>query len=260
MSVLVLLPTYNERDNLPRLVPRILEHDGYRVLIIDDSSPDGTGDAADAMHRELPSRVSVLHRVRKDGLGRACVAGMRRALGEDPKHIIQMDADGSHNPADLPRLVAAAAHNDLVLGSRYVKGGGIENWPRHRLALSTTANRYVRLVTGIDVRDCTAGFRCWRPALLRRLGIETLRSNGYGFQIETLYRALKLGASVCEVPIVFTDRIEGRSKMSGRIMFEAALLPWRLRVRLGSLPPARITRTDSNFDGAELDARHTIQQ
>ena len=236
MSVLVLVPTYNERENLLRLVPPILAHEGYGVLVVDDGSPDGTGEVADALHSAHPSRVSVLHRRRKEGLGPAYVAAMRHALTLGPQFICQMDADGSHDPADLPRLVAAAAECDLVIGSRYVTGGALRNWAWHRVALSTTANKYLRRMTGIGIHDCTAGFRCWTAAMLARLNVDTLRSNGYGFQVETLYRTLLLGGRVCEIPIVFTERVRGRSKMSGGIMIEAALLPWRLRSELGPLP------------------------
>lgn len=238
MSVLVIVPTYNERENLLWLVPRILAHDGYRVLVVDDGSPDGTGEVADALHCAHPSRVSVLHRKRKEGLGPAYVAGMRRALTLGAPFICQMDADGSHDPLDLPRLVAAASDADLVIGSRYVDGGALRNWPWHRVALSTSANWYIRRVTGMAIRDCTAGFRCWTAAMLARINVDTLRSNGYGFQVETLYRTCGLGGRVREIPIVFTERVRGRSKMSGRIVGEAALLPWRLRSQLGPLPAA----------------------
>src|SRR5690348_55828 len=236
MSVLVLVPTYNERENLSWIVPRILEHDGYQVLVVDDGSPDGTGELADALHAANPSRISVLHRTQKEGLGPAYVAGMRRALTLGPDFICQMDADGSHDPSDLPRLVAAAAECDLAIGSRYVDGGALRNWPWHRVALSTTANRYLRRVTGLEVRDCTAGFRCWTSAMLGRINVDTLRSQGYGFELESLYRTVRLGGRVCEIPIVFTERVRGRSKMSSRIMIEAAFLPWRLRSELGPLP------------------------
>jgi dolichol-phosphate mannosyltransferase len=233
MDVVVLLPTYNERENIAAIVARVIAHDGFRVLVIDDGSPDGTGEVADELSRAHAGRVEVLHRTRKDGFGRAYVAGMRRALAQPPDFICQMDADGSHDPADLPRLVAAAREGDLAIGSRYVKGGALVNWPWHRRVLSSAANAYVRRVLRLDVHDCTAGFRCWSPSLLQRIGIDTLRSNGYAFQVETLYRAVLFGGRVREVPIVFTERERGRSKMSGLIMLEAATLPWRLR----SQPP-----------------------
>jgi dolichol-phosphate mannosyltransferase len=229
MDVVVLVPTYNERENLSVLVPRVLSHPGFRIVVIDDASPDGTGAVADALARAWPGRLEVLHRTAKDGLGRAYVAGMRHALAGRPDFICQMDADGSHDAADLPRLVAAAADCDLVIGSRYVSGGALANWPWYRRALSVGANAYIRRAMRLDVRDCTAGYRCWRPAALERIDIETLRSDGYAFQVETLYRTVAAGGRVREVPIVFTEREQGRSKMSGRVMIEAAILPWRAR-------------------------------
>jgi dolichol-phosphate mannosyltransferase len=233
MDVVVLLPTYNERENIAHLVPRILAHPGFRVLVIDDASPDGTGAVADELGRGAAGRVQVLHRTGKTGFGRAYVAGMRHVRTPAPDFICQMDADGSHDPADLPRLVAAALDCDLVIGSRYVEGGTLVNWPWYRMALSATANAYVRNVLRLRVRDCTAGFRCWRPSLLDRISLDTLQSNGYSFQVETLYRAIQVGAVVREVPIVFTERQQGSSKMSSMIMLEALALPWRLR----ALPP-----------------------
>jgi len=238
MDTVVLIPTFNERQNVASIVPRVLAHEGFRVLVIDDDSPDGTGEVAEALGREYPGRVQVLHRPAKTGLGRAYVAGMRQALAQGPDLICQMDADGSHDPDDLPRLAAAAAEADVVIGSRYVPGGALVNWPWHRLALSTGANAYIRLAMGLSVHDCTAGFRCWRPHLLEQIGLDTLQTNGYAFQVETLYRALSCGARVVEVPIVFTERRDGHSKMSGRVMLEAAALPWRLRTRGPAVPDA----------------------
>jgi len=249
MDVIVLLPTYNERDNLESIVHAIVAHDGFRVLVIDDDSPDGTGQLANDLSRRFPRRVEVLHRLKKEGLGRAYVAGMRHALAQSPDLICHMDADGSHNPADLPRLIDAAWHCDLVLGSRYVHGGALVNWPWFRRALSAAANAYVRGVLRLGIRDCTAGFRCWRPSMLERIAIETLKSDGYAFQVETLYRTVQAGGSVREVPIVFTERQHGRSKMSGMVVMESALLPWRLRgqrhrgVQPLSWPAGRETQT-----------------
>jgi dolichol-phosphate mannosyltransferase len=233
MDVVVLLPTYNERQNLAHIVHAVLAHRGFRVLVIDDGSPDGTGDLADELSRQSSGRVDVLHRTTDKGFGRAHVAGMRKALAQSPDFICQMDADGSHDPADLPRLVDGARDCDLAIGSRYVEGGALVNWPWYRRALSTTANAYVRRVLHLEVADCTAGYRCWQPSTLARIGIDTLRSNGYAFQVETLYRTVQTGGRVVEVPIVFTERELGRSKMSGAVMLEAAALPWRLR----ALPP-----------------------
>lgn len=233
MDVVVLLPTYNERENLAHIVSRILAHHGFRVVVVDDGSPDGTGALADELSRTYPGRLEVMHRTTKAGLGRAYVAGMRHALTQSPDFICQMDADGSHDPADLPRLVSTAADCDLVIGSRYVKGGALVNWPWHRKALSVTANTYLRRLLHLHIRDSTAGFRCWRPSMLERIGIDALKSDGYAFQVETLYRTVQAGGRVCEIPIVFTERQQGRSKMSSRIMLEAVALPWRLR----ALPP-----------------------
>ena len=229
MDTLVLVPTYNERDNLAALVPRILSLTGFRILVLDDASPDGTGELASRLSRQYEGRVHVIHRPRKEGLGRAYVDGMRHALGQSPDLVCQMDADGSHDVDDLPRLVAAARDCDLVIGSRYVAGGALVNWPWHRLALSRTANAYLRTLMRLGVHDCTAGMRCWKPATLARLSIDTLSSTGYAFQVETLYRTLALGCRVREVPITFTERQHGSSKMSARIMLEAVTLPWRLR-------------------------------
>ena len=237
MDIVVLVPTYNERDNVAAIIPAVLAHDGFRVLVIDDGSPDGTGEVAEALATQYPGRVQVLHRRAKAGLGRAYVAGMRHALAQAPDLICQMDADGSHDPADLPRLAAAALDGaDLVLGSRYVPGGALVNWPWHRKALSAAANAYIRITVGLPVHDCTAGFRCWKPAMLERIVIDTLQTNGYAFQVETLARTIACGGRVVEVPIVFTERRQGRSKMSGRVILESALFPWRLRTRAGHPP------------------------
>src|SRR5215211_3684656 len=171
MAAVVLMPTYNERENLGHVVRAVLAHSGFRVIVIDDSSPDGTGDLADELSRLYAGRVEVLHRRTDKGIGRAYVAGMRHALTQSPDFICQMDADGSHDPSDLPRLVDAARDADLAIGSRYVEGGALVNWPRHRRALSSTANAYVRRVLRLAIADCTAGYRCWQPSMLARIGI-----------------------------------------------------------------------------------------
>jgi dolichol-phosphate mannosyltransferase len=229
MDIAVLVPTYNERENLAALVPRVLALDGFRMLVLDDASPDGTGALASTLSRQHQGRVEVVHRPRKEGLGRAYVDGMRRALAQRPDFICQMDADGSHDAGDLPRLVAAARDCDVVIGSRYVAGGSTVDWPFHRAALSMAANAYIRAVLKLGVHDCTAGMRCWKPAAIDRLSIDTLTSSGYAFQVETLCRALALGCRVREVPITFSERRHGSSKMSAAIMVEAFTLPWRLR-------------------------------
>jgi len=238
MDTVVLVPTYNERENLAVLVARVLALTGFRILVLDDASPDGTGALASQLSRRHEGRVQVIHRPRKEGLGRAYIDGMRRALEQRPDFICQMDADGSHDVDDLPRLVAAARDCDLVIGSRYVTGGALVNWPWHRVALSRTANAYIRAVVRIAVHDCTAGMRCWKPATLARLSLDTFSSTGYAFQVETLYRTLALGCRVREVPITFTERQRGTSKMDARVMLEAFALPWRLRKPASRLEPA----------------------
>ncbi|MCE2540267.1 MAG: polyprenol monophosphomannose synthase [Acidobacteria bacterium] len=231
MNVTVVLPTYNERDNLPGLVPDILGRGDYRVLIVDDASPDGTGAVADALAREHPERVDVLHRRGRRGLGRSYVDAFRRVLASGADLVCQMDADLSHDPAYLPALVAAARRFDVVIGSRYLHGVSVVNWPLHRIALSAAANRYVRAITGARVADCTSGFRCWRRDALGRIPLDRLVSNGYAFLIETLHEALRHGARVGEVPIVFVERRHGHSKVSLDVLAESLIMPWRVRLR-----------------------------
>lgn len=229
--VVVVVPTYNERDNLDRLVPALLGHGAhYSLIIVDDNSPDGTGRLAEALATRYPGRMQVIHRPRKLGIGPAYVAGFGVALAGNAAVIVQMDADLSHDPADLPRLVAAAGDHDLVLGSRYVPGGGTTGWPFPRRLLSKLGGRYARLVLGVPVADMTGGFKAWRRPLLAALNLDQVRADGYGFQIETTYRALQHGARLIELPIVFADRVAGASKLSRRIVVEAALVVWRLRL------------------------------
>ena len=229
-SVVVVVPTYNERANIEGLVLGVLaQGPGYRILVVDDGSPDGAGELADTLAAAYPGRVDVLHRAAKGGLGPAYIAGFRRALTLQPDLIAQMDADYSHDPAALPLLAAAAQHADLALGSRYIAGGRVVGWPLWRRVLSRMGGAYARLVLGVPVNDLTSGFKVWRPQTLTGIGIESLRSDGYGFTIEATWRALQGGAAVCEVPIVFADRVAGASKLSRWIVVEAALLVWRLR-------------------------------
>ena len=229
-SVVVVVPTYNERSNIEALILGVLELGPcFRVVVIDDGSPDGTGALADALAATHPGRAEVIHRAAKGGLGPAYIAGFRRALELKPDLIAQMDADLSHDPAALPRLVAATGDADLVVGSRYVAGGGTAGWPLWRRLLSRMGGSYASAVLGAAVSDLTSGFKVWRPAALQRIGIDGLRSDGYAFTIETTWRALNQGARVVEVPIVFTDRVAGASKLSRRIVVEAALLVWKLR-------------------------------
>ena len=235
--MVVVIPTYNERENLRTLLPRVLAlGERYRVVVVDDGSPDGTGAVADALAAAHPGRIRVLHRPGKAGIGPAYVAGFRAALASDAAYVAAMDADHSHDPADLPELVARATEHDLVLGSRYVPGGGTRGWPLHRRLISRWGGRYARGVLGVPIADLTGGFKVFRRETLAGLDLEALRSDGYGFQIETTYRVLQRGGRVAEVPIIFTDRVAGASKLSRRIVVEAMLLVWRLRFE--RRPPA----------------------
>jgi dolichol-phosphate mannosyltransferase len=219
-GAVVCLPTYNERENLERVIDSLEPH-GVRVLVIDDSSPDGTGDLADrlAADREW---VSVLHRPQKEGLGPAYIAGFREALAGDAEYVLEMDADLSHDPAVVPRLIEACRNGaDLALGSRYVEGGGTENWGRGRRFVSAGGSLYARLLLGVGVHDLTGGFKCFRREVLERIDLDAVHSKGYAFQIEMTYRALRAGFRVVEVPIVFVDRTHGHSKMSRGIFLEA---------------------------------------
>jgi dolichol-phosphate mannosyltransferase len=218
----VCLPTYNERENLEKLV-RALGRHGVEVLVIDDGSPDGTGEIADRLAAEL-GYVSVLHRPQKEGIGRAYIAGFHRVLAGDSELVLEMDCDFSHDPADVPRLIAACEQGaDLALGSRYVPGGGTRNWGLARRVISWGGSFYARALLGVKVRDLTGGFKCFRRAVLESLDLEGIESKGYAFQIETTYRALRKGFRIQEVPITFADRTEGTSKMSRGIFLEAVV-------------------------------------
>jgi dolichol-phosphate mannosyltransferase len=227
---LIVLPTYNEREMLSQMAKALLSlPGGWNLLIVDDNSPDGTGEIADGI-AESEGRVRVLHRESKEGLGPAYLAAFRQALQTPDAHFIaQIDADFSHDPDDLPRLLDALANADLAIGSRYVPGGRIEGWNLRRRLLSRWGNAYVRAVLGAQVRDMTAGFRMWRRGALEAIDLEAVRTRGYGFQIEMAQRALAAGCRVAEVPICFTERRAGKSKMSGSIVTEALVLPWKLR-------------------------------
>jgi dolichol-phosphate mannosyltransferase len=219
-STTICLPTYNERANIEPML-RALQPLGVRVLVVDDNSPDGTGEIADRLAAELEF-VSVLHRERKEGLGPAYVAGFRRALADGAELILEMDCDFSHDPKDVPRLIAACEQGaDLALGSRYVPGGGTEDWGRGRRIVSAGGSWYARTLLGVGIRDLTGGFKCYRRRVLERIDLDAVRSMGYAFQIETTYRAIRAGFTVVEVPIVFADRTEGTSKMSRAIVIEA---------------------------------------
>ncbi|MDQ8157808.1 MAG: polyprenol monophosphomannose synthase [Gemmatimonadota bacterium] len=227
---LVIVPTYNECENVTRIVPLILAQDErLDVLVVDDNSPDGTGNLADTLANADP-RVHVLHRAGKQGLGKAYLAGFRWALERDYAFIFEMDADFSHDPRHLPEFLAAVQDADLVLGSRYRDGKvTVVNWPITRLILSYGANIYARAVTGLRLGDATGGFKCFRREVLEAIPLDAVRSNGYAFQIEMSFRAWKRNFRIAEIPIVFHDRTEGESKMSKRIIREAIWMVWRLR-------------------------------
>jgi dolichol-phosphate mannosyltransferase len=231
-KAVVCLPTYNERENLEPML-RALGDKGVRVLVIDDNSPDGTGELADRLATEL-GYVDVLHRERKEGLGPAYLAGFRRALADGAELVLEMDCDFSHDPKEVPRLLAAVESGaDLALGSRYVPGGGVRNWGLLRRFISAGGSFYARLVLGVKVRDLTGGFKCYRRAVLETIDLDSVDSKGYAFQIETTYRVLRAGFKVVEVPITFADREVGGSKMSKGIVAEAI---WKVpRLRLAAL-------------------------
>jgi dolichol-phosphate mannosyltransferase len=227
-SALVIVPTYNERANLPVLIAALMEQPSVRVLIVDDQSPDGTGDVADQLAREHSGRVTVLHRTGRRGLGRSYIDGIKQVLDEPVDVLCQMDADLSHDPRHLPDLIAATSAADVVIGSRYVAGGEIVNWPRRRRLLSRFANIYIRSVTRLSARDCTSGYRCWRRAALAALPLDAFFSDGYSFLVEMLFVAERRGCRVVEVPITFVERREGTSKVSRAVLLESAITPWRL--------------------------------
>lgn len=230
LNVAVVIPTYNERENLPVCIERVMALGSrYRVIVVDDQSPDGTGEVADGLALAYPGRVEVLHRPVKEGLGPAYLAGFGAALRGSAGLIATMDADLSHDPADLERLAAAVVEADLAIGSRYTAGGGARGWPLYRRLLSRFGGRYAATILGVPIADLTSGFKLFRRATLEQLGLDSIRSDGYVFNIELTYRALRRGFRVVEVPIIFTDRIAGRSKLSRRIMAEAMIVVWRLR-------------------------------
>ena len=238
MTALVIVPTYNERENILPLVERLIAHEDVDVLVVDDASPDGTGAVADELAARHPGRVGVLHRTANRGFGRSYIDGIKQAIHRPVDVICQMDADFSHDPDRLPALVAATSHADVVIGSRYVEGGAIENWPARRLLLSRFANAYVRAMTGMSARDCTSGFRCWRRDALAALPLDRFVSDGYSFLVEMLYVAARQGKRIAEVPITYVERREGQSKMSRAVIFESAVTPWRLIATQGRVRSA----------------------
>lgn len=227
-QTLIIIPTYNERENLPPLVAALRRLPvAVDMLVVDDNSPDGTGALSDQLAAQH-SGIHVLHRAQKEGLGRAYIAGFKWALAHQYEFVFEMDGDFSHNPSDIPAFIEAAKEADCVLGSRYMNGIRVINWPLGRLMLSKGAGMYVRLVTGMPFTDPTGGYKCFRRRALSALNLDAVRSNGYSFQIEMTHRLWRQGLRIVEVPIIFTDRFMGRSKMAGHIVQEALIMVWRL--------------------------------
>lgn len=227
-TAVVIVPTFNERDSLPILAAALMQYPNVSLLVVDDASPDGTGAIADGLARDYPGRIDVLHRTERPGLGRSYIDGMRRVIDRPVDVICQMDCDLSHDPRQLPDLLAAAGRADVVIGSRYVPGGAIVNWSLRRRLLSRFANIYIRMVTGLRAHDCTSGYRCWRREALAALPLDHFNAEGYSFLVELLYMAAALGCRIGEVPITFVERQHGQSKLSSNALLESALTPWRL--------------------------------
>jgi dolichol-phosphate mannosyltransferase len=237
-SALVIVPTYNERENLPVLTGQLMAYPNVSLLVVDDNSPDGTGAVAEALAREHPGRIDVMHRTANRGLGRSYIDGILATIDRPVDVICQMDADLSHDPRHLPALIAATERADVVIGSRYVPGGDIVNWPKRRRLLSRFANSYIRLVTRLRMRDCTSGYRCWRREALARVPVAEFTSDGYSFLVEMLFAAAAAHLRFAEVPITFVERRLGMSKLTNAVLVESALTPWRL---IGSRRTARPT-------------------
>ena len=229
MKALVIVPTYNEAENIRELVPRILDQDpGIEILVVDDNSTDGTGALVEEL-RQTESRLHILHRPKKLGLGTAYVAGFRYALEHNYDLVFEMDADFSHDPDSIPAFLDAVKDADLVLGSRYLNGVTVVNWPLSRLILSYGANLYTRIVTGMPIKDATGGFKCFRRTTLEQINLDRVRSDGYGFQIEMNFKTWRKGLRIKEIPILFVDRRVGISKMNRKIIWEAMWLVWKIR-------------------------------
>jgi dolichol-phosphate mannosyltransferase len=240
MKTVVLIPTYNERDNLPILVKDLMAIPGVSVMVLDDQSPDGTGAVADALGVEYPGRVTVLHRTGQRGLGVSYLEGFQRAIAGDWDFVCQMDADLSHDPKYLPEMRAMAANGaDLVIGSRYLNGISVVNWPLRRIILSQFANFYIRTVTGLGLRDITTGYRCWRRASLARLPLDRIVSDGYAFLLDVTFMAADAGLRIAESPIIFVERRQGASKLSSGVLFESLFTPWKLILRHGRIRSPR---------------------
>jgi dolichol-phosphate mannosyltransferase len=228
---LVVIPTFNEADNLPQLIPAVLSHGNhFNILIVDDNSPDGTAKLVKEIQKTEP-RLHIIERPGKMGLGTAYVAGFKYAIANSFDYVFEMDADLSHDPAELPRLLEKAEEYDLVIGSRYISGVNVVNWPMRRLLLSYFANLYTRVITGMPVRDATGGYKCFKRKVLESINLDAIHSNGYAFQIEMNFRTWRNGFRICEIPIVFVDRRIGVSKMSKHIVYEAVWMVWRLKFK-----------------------------
>jgi len=236
LKTLALIPTYNERENIPILIRELMQLSGVHVMVLDDQSPDGTGAIADALAVEYPGRVQALHRRGPRGLGVSYLDGFRRAIATDFDFVVQMDADLSHDPRYLPAMIAAAAKGaDLVIGSRYLNGISVVNWPLRRIILSQCANFYIRTVTGLGLRDITTGYRCWRRASLARLPLDRIVSDGYAFLLDVTFMAADTGLRIEESPIIFIERRQGASKLSSGVLLESLIAPWKLILRHGRI-------------------------
>ena len=239
MKTVVLIPTYNEKDNLPILVKDLMTIPGVSVMVLDDQSPDGTGQIADRLAQEYDGRVLVLHRTGQRGLGVSYLEGFRKAIAGDWDFVCQMDADLSHDPKYLPAMRALAADGaDLVIGSRYLNGISVVNWPLRRIILSQFANFYIRTVTGLGLRDITTGYRCWRRESLARLPLDRIVSEGYAFLLDVTFMAAAAGLRIAESPIIFIERRQGASKLSSGVLIESLLTPWKLVLRHGRIQSA----------------------
>jgi dolichol-phosphate mannosyltransferase len=231
MKTLIIIPTYNELDNLPRLLPEVLsKNKEINILIVDDNSPDGTAAFVENEKKDN-DRIHLIKRSSKQGLGTAYIAGFKYALQNNFELIFEMDADFSHDPKEIPKFLEEIKNSDLVIGSRYINGVNVVNWPMRRLLLSSFANVYTRIITGMPIHDATGGFKCFRRKVLESINLDQVRSNGYAFQIEMNFKAWKKGFKVKEIPIIFVDRMKGQSKMSKKIVREAVTMVWKLRIK-----------------------------